>query len=432
MLPADSDVVTADILGIGLFAQAFDRTLIDSVLQETGRREQRVRLLPAYVVVHLVLGLALHADKSYAEVIDRLAHAAHQIRGGRGTLTIPTGGAITAARTRLGSAPLIALFNRAALPLAKRNRTHSFLEDLLVVEASSAVLNVADSPANARAFGYSPSSTAPFRSTLPQIRVSTLAEAGTQATIGATLGPSSSDVQELAVDMVKTYLRPGMLLITGQQLYSPAMWVETLSNGADLLSAVENSLPLPVITVLPDGTYLSTLPLGRGPVGPARARTVRVLTCLRASPDGDSAQFSLISSLLAPDEASAEQLLAVYAGRTDDSVVFTKFNAQSVPDARPLRSRKPDLVHQEIWGHLLSHYAIRAFINQAAEEVGEPFDDPSDTGDIALVRHPAEAPSRRPARAHSQNSNFDRNSTSLRRTDPANAVLIDNLPRIMR
>jgi hypothetical protein len=46
--------------------QIVDFALVDAVLEETGRREKRLRLLPSRVVVHFVLALALFEHHSYA------------------------------------------------------------------------------------------------------------------------------------------------------------------------------------------------------------------------------------------------------------------------------------------------------------------------------------------------------------------------------
>ena len=48
-----------------------------------------------------------------------------------------------------------------------------------------------------------------------------------------------------------------------------------------------------------------------------------------------------------------------------------------------LRSKSPDLVLQEIWGHLCCHYAIRSVLAQAAQHAGR---DPDRVSFIAALR----------------------------------------------
>src|SRR5512135_2035751 len=58
-----------DRIGIGVLTRLIDRDLVDDVLAETGRVEQRTRLLPARVVVYYVLALCLFFGDAYEEVM---------------------------------------------------------------------------------------------------------------------------------------------------------------------------------------------------------------------------------------------------------------------------------------------------------------------------------------------------------------------------
>ncbi|MGA5703102.1 transposase domain-containing protein [Peterkaempfera bronchialis] len=57
---------------LGELTQIVDFDLVDAVLEETGAREKRVRLLPARVMVYFVLALALFEHCSYRAVWDKL------------------------------------------------------------------------------------------------------------------------------------------------------------------------------------------------------------------------------------------------------------------------------------------------------------------------------------------------------------------------
>ena len=48
-----------------------------------------------------------------------------------------------------------------------------------------------------------------------------------------------------------------------------------------------------------------------------------------------------------------------------------------------LRSKSPDLVLQEVWGHLCCHYAIRTLMWEAADHVGV---DPDRVSFVAALR----------------------------------------------
>ena len=51
-----------------------------------------------------------------------------------------------------------------------------------------------------------------------------------------------------------------------------------------------------------------------------------------------------------------------------------------------LRSKTPELVQQEVWAHLLVHFAIRKLMHQAALTEGLDPDRLSFTGTLRIVR----------------------------------------------
>src|SRR4249919_3650112 len=98
-----------DHLSIGVLTRTVPRYLVDEVLTETGKKEKRSRLLPAHVVVYFVMALALFRD-GYDEVLRALVHGLRFARTWSNAWQVPTPGAISQARARLGEAPVKALF----------------------------------------------------------------------------------------------------------------------------------------------------------------------------------------------------------------------------------------------------------------------------------------------------------------------------------
>lgn len=58
----------SDRIALGVLTRAFPPALIDEVVAECGRVEQRRRLLPARVVVYFVLAMCLFSGHGYEEV----------------------------------------------------------------------------------------------------------------------------------------------------------------------------------------------------------------------------------------------------------------------------------------------------------------------------------------------------------------------------
>lgn len=397
-LSGDGRLLT-DVIGIGLLTKVFDRDLIDTVLGETGKTERRKRLLPARVVVYLVLALTLYANEAYEEVTRRLVHGLTGLKGWRSEWTVPTDGAISQARTRLGWEPLAALFNRAAVPLARPGAQSAFFAGKRVVAIDGVVLDVPDTPANAEAFGYS-GKTDTNRSAFPQVRVVTLSEVGTHATIGADLDGIGTGERALATEVIATYLRADMLLVADRGFYSYDMWVAAAETGADLLWRVSDTVDLPVRQWLPDGSYLSDLlpsrvkaaitRTGRSERGDGHRIAVRVIEYMVEGRGEDTVLIRLITTLTDYERAFATPLAAVYAERWEHEMVFDEIETHQMHPSKVLRSRTPDLVKQEIWAYLLTHYAIRAFMAEAAEDLGEDPDRLSFIRSIRMVRRTVE------------------------------------------
>ncbi len=67
-------------MSVGLLTRVFPAELVDEVIAESGRTEQRHRSLPARVMAYFAVGMALHSEGSYEDVLglmtDGLAWAA--------------------------------------------------------------------------------------------------------------------------------------------------------------------------------------------------------------------------------------------------------------------------------------------------------------------------------------------------------------------
>ena len=69
----DGDGGLEDRISVGVLAKAFPRELVEEVIDAAGAREQRKRMLPAWLTLYFVLGLALFMDRGAARVMRKLA-----------------------------------------------------------------------------------------------------------------------------------------------------------------------------------------------------------------------------------------------------------------------------------------------------------------------------------------------------------------------
>ena len=80
--------------------------------------------------------------------------------------------------------------------------------------------------------------------------------------------------------------------------------------------------------------------------------------------------YRLFTTLTDPDEVTAVDLAAAYTQRWEIELAFDELKTHQRGPRTVLRSKSPDLVLQEIWGHLCCHYAIRSLMAQAATHSG--------------------------------------------------------------
>ncbi|WP_407719951.1 transposase [Rhodococcus opacus] len=81
---------------------------------------------------------------------------------------------------------------------------------------------------------------------------------------------------------------------------------------------------------------------------------------------GKPEQYRLLTTILDPSDAPAEELALAYAQRWEIENTFDELKTHQRGPRAVLRSKSPPLVRQEIWGHPCCHYAIRTLMLDAA------------------------------------------------------------------
>jgi len=99
---------------------------------------------------------------------------------------------------------------------------------------------------------------------------------------------------------------------------------------------------------------------------------------------GHRLEHRLVTSLLDPRAAPARELVAAYHQRWEVESALDELKTHQRP-ARPLRSRKPLGVVQEIYGLLVAHHLLRAAMAQASDATVSPL-RLSFVGTLRLVR----------------------------------------------
>jgi len=173
-----------------------------------------------------------------------------------------------------------------------------------------------------------------------------------------------------------------------------------------------------VVRVLPDGTYLSVLinpkirdahrreaimaaarevaarhteGLDPAELDPTQAHLVRVVEydVPDRAGNGTGELIVVLSNILDPTDARADELAAAYHQRWEEETSNDQLKTHLRGPGKILRSRLPELVHQEIWAWLLVHYALSALAARAAQAADLDPDRISFTRVLRIARRTA-------------------------------------------
>ena len=381
-----TDERLSDRIAIGLLTRTFPPELVDRVVEKCGRSGQRNRLLPPRVVVYFVLAMCLFSGQGYEEVARLLTEGLAWARRWSGTWQVPTTAAISRARVKLGPEPLKALFEHVARPMADDSTIGAWYGRWRLMAVDGTTFDVPDTEENVTRFGR-PTTHRGERTAFPQVRVVALAECGTHAITHAALGPFTTAEPVIARELFEA-LGPGDLLMADRGFAGLDQWRAASAGGADLLWRIKASAVLPVRRELPDGSYLSDIVAARDHRKRTDPTVVRVIEYTLDDPGRPQhpAPYRLITTILDHDVAPATELASLYNERWEIETAFDELKTHQRGPAQVLRSRSPEGVEQEVWGHLLVHHAIRQLMHTAAQDTDTDPDRLSFTRSLRLVR----------------------------------------------
>jgi hypothetical protein len=200
----------------------------------------------------------------------------------------------------------------------------------------------------------------------PQARVVAVAECGSHAIFDAAVGSYTTAENTLAADVVDR-LRPGMVVLADRGFCGYPLWSRARATGADLLWRAKSTMTPRHLETLSDGSWLAELRPGGNAGRKAEPLIVRVIDYELDDGRPSKDTYRLLTTLVDPKEATAEQLALAYAQRWEIESAFDELKTHQRGPRTVLRSKSPDLVRQEIWGHLCCHYAIRTLMWEAAD-----------------------------------------------------------------
>jgi len=325
--------------------------MVDAALTETGAVQQRLRKIPARVVVYLLLAAALFEGCGYLTVWRKLTAALEVM-----PVVKITGTALWDARTRLGVRPMRALFDLLRGPATAIRTSGARFKGLLTVAIDGTYLDVPDSPLHRARLGKGANQYA--ASGYPQICLTALVACGTRAVLDAAFGPRSEGETGHGQRLMRS-LRAGMVVLLDRGFSGNAFLAAVAATEAAFLARITATRKPPVLARFDDGSYLSLF----------GALEVRIIECeitITTSQGRRTGLYRLATNLLDPHRYPASDLVTLYHERWEIESAYFAIK-KSMLGRRVLRSQTWAGIAQEVYALLSAYQVLRIAIADATE-----------------------------------------------------------------
>jgi Insertion element 4 transposase N-terminal/Transposase DDE domain len=334
--------------------------LADAVLAETRTTQRRLRDLPSRAGIYFVLALGLFPALGYQNVWAKLTAALDGLG-----LPSPSARALRDLRRRIGIAPVKALFEVLAGPVAQPSAPGvAFGRYRTVAFDGCTSIKVPDTGRNRAWLGKMKAALGVTG--YPAVELMTLVETGTRALIGAVSGPPATGETDYARRLLHL-LRPDMLVLADRGFDAGAFLAEVAAARAAFLVRLGSRRRLPVMARLPDGSFLSR-------IGELTVRVIEAHVTVTCA-DGTTwtGSYRLATTLADHRRYPAASLIRLYHERWEHEVAYLALR-HTLLAGRVLRSQDPPGLQQEIWALLALYQALRRAMVTAAETI--PGTDP--------------------------------------------------------
>lgn len=337
-------------------------------------RERYGTKLVSSFVVWLVLGLTLRRDKNCIGVLDWLLSGCRWMSC-QLPLQLVSEGAISHARVRVGVKVFEVLFNRMVATLKP---LPTDFHQWVSVAFDGSTGSLPDTLCNRTHFGKPKSRRAGEASAYPQLRWMSLLAIGPRLLLDVAYGPyagKGTGERSLMMHILNRLHPSNWLFMVDAGLYSFAMMWQIQQQDGAFLVKVSSHPKLPVLERLPDGSYLSEMSGKR--LDPSRStdkrkawrqETLSVRVMVYQIPGFRPTR--LVTNLL-DTSITAKELVFQYHKRWDIELCFDEIKTHQCATLRGqmptlMRSKRPDLVEQELYAMMILYNLIRELMLQAA------------------------------------------------------------------
>tara|TARA_Y100000748_G_scaffold219571_2_gene184586 strand:+ start:11210 stop:12541 length:1332 start_codon:yes stop_codon:yes gene_type:complete len=349
---------------LSTFTQNIPVEWVASALDLSAQATIRRRRLPSDQVLWLVLGMALFRDEPVHEVAKRLNICAQGLASDQ--LLARSG--VTEARKRLGADPVEHLFRQTAKQWGCERYEGDDWKGLQVFAVVGALLRTPDSPELREHFGSGNTGTerqTPF----PMLRLVALMNVRSHVIVDAQLSPYRGSEMRLA-ETCLAQIPDRSITLFDKGFWGADLLLSVVAGGTDRhwLIPTRKSLVMEEVE-----RYSEHDRLVRMRVSPqARKRNPSLpmhWEVREVSYERHGKVRSLLTSLPS-GRYSAGAVAELYLERWEIELGFRDIKSSMQQNAVTLRSKRVELVYQEVWGLLLAYNIIRREASQAAVAFG--------------------------------------------------------------
>lgn len=339
---------TAD--NFGSLSEILSPDLLEECLQHSGVATIRKRRLPMDMLVWAVIGMALFRDRPLSQIVNEL----DILLPGNKPFVAPS--AVVQGRQRLGEAPVRQVFERTqalwrdSLPLSHWN-------GLTLLAVDGVVWRTPDTPDNGQAFART--SHAYGEASYPQVRMVCQMEVTTHLLTASAFDSVAENEMVLAERLI-AQTPPQSLTLFDKGFYSLGLlqawqdaeqqrhWLIPLKKGTQytVLHSLGRQDQLVELTTSPQARK-------KWPGLPPTLRARLLTKTIKGKPR------QVLTSMTDPLRYPAADIVDLYGHRWEIELGYREMKQYLLKSRLTLRSKKPDMIRQELWGIVLAYNLVR-------------------------------------------------------------------------
>ena len=322
---------------------------------------QRERRLPLEAVLWMVIGMGLYRQ----DAVKQIAHQMNLVGAGKKPIVAPS--AVVQARQRLGVESVKNAFKLMSQKVFKDTIFHDW-RGLSLLAVDGVVWRTPDTHLNREALGSCKNQ---FGSTsYPQVRMVCLMELTSHLMLDSHFDGVNTNEMILAEALIPS-VPDNSLTLFDKGFYSLNLLYQWIGAGQNKhwLMPVKSNVKYEVVQKLGRNdqlVILRTTPQSRkkNEALPEQIQA-RLITYQK-----NGKEFRVLTSLLNSKEYPAAEVLELYQHRWQIELGYREIKQYQLKSEYTLRSLKPDMIAQELWGILLGYNLVRQCMIVAAEHAG--------------------------------------------------------------